>query len=133
MTESSRLPADVRYTKDHEWVRIEGDTATIGITDHAQEALSEITYVEMPSIGKAVKPSDELAAVESSKAASDIFAPVGGTVSKINAVLKDAPETINASPYDEGWICKLRQVNATAAEGLMTAEAYEEFLKQEGA
>ena len=119
------------YTKDHEWVRLDGDTATVGITDHAQEALGEITYVEMPPVGKAVKPSDELAAVESSKAASDIFAPVGGTVTAINTVLEETPETINASPYDEGWICRLGQINAADADGLMTAEDYQTFLEQE--
>ena len=133
MTDSSKTPADVRYTRDHEWVRIEGDTATIGITDHAQEALGEITYVEMPPVGKAVQASDELAAVESSKAASDIFAPVGGTITAINIVLEETPETINASPYDKGWICKLGQINAADADGLMTAEEYQTFLKQENA
>lgn len=128
MTESSRIPADVRYTKDHEWVRLEGDAATVGITDHAQKALGEITYVEMPPIGKAVHASDELAAVESSKAASDILAPVGGTVAEVNALLEETPETINSSPYDEGWICKLHQINIADADALMTAAEYQEFL-----
>ncbi len=128
MTESSRIPADVRYTKDHEWVRLEGDAATVGITDHAQQALGEITYVEMPPIGKAVHVSDELAAVESSKAASDILAPVGGTVAEVNALLEETPETINSSPYDKGWICKLRQINIADADALMTAAEYQEFL-----
>ena len=133
MTDSSRVPVDLRYTKDHEWVRIEGDAATVGITDHAQEALGEITYVEMPPVGKTVQASDELAAVESSKAASDVFAPLGGTVTASNAVLEETPETVNASPYDKGWICKLGQINAADADGLMTAEEYQTFLKQENA
>jgi len=133
MTDAQNIPENLRYTKDHEWVRLEGDTATVGITDHAQKALGEITYVELPPVGKVVKPSDELAAVESSKAASDVYAPIGGTVSETNGMLEEAPETINASPYEDGWICKLYEISAGDADSLMTAEKYRTLLEQEEA
>jgi glycine cleavage system H protein len=133
MADGGNIPQNLRYTKDHEWVRIEGDTATLGITHHAQEALGEITYVEMPPAGKTVKASEELAAVESSKAASDVFAPVGGKIAAVNEALEDSPETINASPYEDGWICRLSEIDAAEADALMTPEAYQAFLDEEDA
>lgn len=124
------LPDDVRYTKEHEWVRVEGTTATVGITDHAQEQLGDITYVELPQAGKAVKQSGELAVVESVKAASDVYAPVGGTVSGVNAELNEHPEKINADPYGAGWLCTLSGVAAAELDALMTAAQYAAFLKE---
>ena len=123
------LPEDLYYTKEHEWVRIEGDAALVGLTDHATEALGEVTYVEMPSVGKAVEQFDELAVVESAKAASEMYAPVAGTVSEVNDQLAEAPETINQSPYDEGWICRLTGIDSAQAEGLLSSEQYAKLLE----
>ena len=131
MIEASSVPEDCRYSKDHEWVRLEGKTAWVGITDHAQQALGDITYVELPPMAKEVQQSDELAAVESAKAAADIYAPVSGTVAEVNAALEDAPEQVNADPYGEGWICKIEGVSPADLENLLTAEQYREMLAQE--
>ena len=120
------------YTKDHEWVRLDADgTAVMGITDHAQKALGDITFVDLPKIGKTVRARDPLAVVESVKAASDVFAPVGGAVSAVNAALAKTPEKINQSPYDEGWICRLANVNRADAERLLSASDYEKLIAAE--
>jgi len=121
---------NVRYTKDHEWVRVEGDTATVGISDHAQEALGDITFVDLPKTGKVVKAHDSLAVIESVKAASDVFAPVGGTVCAVNEALAGAPELINRAPHGEGWLCKLKPFDAAGLAALMTPEQYEAFLTE---
>lgn len=118
-----------RYTNEHEWVRIEGTTATVGISNHAQEALGDITYVDLPKAGKVLKAGDMLGSIESVKAASDIFAPLAGTVAEVNTALDGAPETINADAEGEGWICKLSGVNPADIEGLMTPEAYQQFIQ----
>lgn len=118
-----------RYTQEHEWVRLDGDVATIGISNHAQEALGDITYVELPTVGKALKAGDMLGSVESVKAASDIFAPVSGKVSEVNSALDGAPETINSDAEGEGWICKMSGVDAADLEALMTPEAYQDFIQ----
>jgi glycine cleavage system H protein len=117
------------YTKEHEWVKIEGDTAVVGITDYAQEMLGEITYVELPKLDKEVDAGDELAVVESSKAASDVYAPVAGRVVEVNSELETQPELINEDCYDTGWICKMEVTGKDAAAGLMSANEYEEYLK----
>lgn len=124
------IPKNTYYTKDHEWLRIEGAVATVGITDHAQQALGDITFVDLPKAGKVVKAHDSLLVVESVKAASDVYAPVGGTVSAVNEQLGTAPELINQSPYDEGWICRLSPFDASTVGGLMSAEQYETFLAE---
>jgi len=129
--EMHKLPEELYYTKEHEWVRIDGDEAEIGITGHAQEALGEITFVELPAIGKEVEQGGELAVVESAKAASDIYSPVGGAVSEINVALETAPETINQSPYEEGWICRLTDVDAAQVEHLLSADEYAKLLESE--
>ncbi len=123
-------PDSLKYTKDHEWVRLDGETAVIGITDHAQDELGDITYVELPDTGKEVSANDELAVIESVKAASDILAPVAGTVSEVNSLLDDEPEAINDSPYENGWICKLTGVDKAEVEGLMSAADYEAFINE---
>ena len=128
---SDKIPSELRYTKDHEWVRLDGDAAVVGITHHAQEALGAITFVDLPPEGKAVSAGDELAAIESAKAASDIFAPVSGEVAEVNEALEDEPGKVNADCYGEGWICKLTGVNAADADGLLTAEDYAAVLEQE--
>jgi glycine cleavage system H protein len=132
MAADSLVPEELRYTEDHEWVRIEGDVAVVGITDHAQQALGEITYVDVPAVGKQVKQGAELAAVESAKAAADIYAPLSGTVGEVNSALEDSPEAVNADPYGEGWICKLKGLDLRELDGLLTAEQYRELAGKEG-
>ena len=118
------------YTKENEWAKVEGQTATIGITDYAQEQLSEITFVEMPAIGKDVKQKDELAVVESSKAASDVYSPVTGKVTEVNSKLESNPELINDDCYGSGWICKVEITDEKSMENLMDSKQYEEYLKE---
>jgi glycine cleavage system H protein len=118
----------MRYTKEHEWVNIEGATATVGISHHAQEALGDITFVELPSVGKALKAGDQLGVVESVKAASDIYSPISGTVEDVNSNLDAAPELINQSPETDGWICRLTNITASDADKLMDEAAYQAFL-----
>jgi glycine cleavage system H protein len=118
-------PDDRKYAKTHEWVKIEGDTATVGITDHAQEALGDITFVELPAVGDALTQGGECGVIESVKAASDIYAPVGGEVAEVNTELENAPELINQDPYGNGWVLKLKNVDATQPDGLMAASDYE--------
>ncbi len=131
MAESTSVPDNLRYTKDHEWVRIDGETAVIGITDHAQTALGDITYVDLPPVGKHVKLSEDLAAVESAKAAADVYAPVSGIVEEVNLSMEEAPEKINSDPYGDGWICKLKQVSTADLDNLLTPDRYRELLEQE--
>jgi len=121
----SNIPAELKYAKSHEWVRDNGDgTVTIGITDHAQEALGDLVYVEVPEVGAHYGAGDDFAVVESVKAASDVYAPVGGEVVEANEALADAPETVNDSAYDEGWIAKLKVDDASELDALLDAEAY---------
>ena len=131
MVEQSEIRQGLRYTEEHEWVRVEDDIAVVGITDHAQQALGEITYVDMPPMGKQVTRGDDLAAVESAKAASDVFAPIGGTVVEINPLLEEAPEKINQSPYDDGWIVKLNSLTLSDLDALLTPQQYRELLETE--
>ena len=123
------VPQELKYTKEHEWVKLEGDTATVGITDHAQSELGDITFVELPDTGASVKKGDSVVTVESVKAASDVYAPVSGEVLEVNEVLNDAPETINSSPYTEGWIYKLKISLSGEMEELLDASGYEALLK----
>jgi glycine cleavage system H protein len=117
------------YTKQHEWVRLDGGVAEIGITDFAQHLLGEITYVELPEIGMEVKSDGELAVIESSKAASDVYAPIAGEVTDANDELESAPELVNDDCYGDGWICKIKVAGDSGVEKLMDSAAYEEFLK----
>jgi glycine cleavage system H protein len=118
------VPNDLRYTDSHEWVRRESDgTLTIGITDHAQTALGDLVYVELPAVGRTLKARDPAAVVESVKAASDVYAPVEGEVVAVNEALAGAPEQVNADPYG-AWLFKLKPANATAIDGLLDAKAY---------
>ena len=118
------FPNDRRYTKEHEWVRVEGKVAAMGITDFAQGELGDIVYVELPTIGRAVAQGEVLGTIESVKAVSELYAPVAGTVTEVNALLSDKPETINADPHGAGWICKLSLSNSTEVDALMDAAAY---------
>ncbi|MEE8198279.1 MAG: glycine cleavage system protein GcvH [Thermoplasmata archaeon] len=122
----SEVPEDLRYTKEHEWVRVEGDRATVGITDHAQNELTDVVYVELPSAGDVFAEGEEFAVVESVKAASEIYAPVPGTVAEVNTNLEDRPELVNESPYEAGWLIVLTPTGE--AEGLLTAAQYREFI-----
>lgn len=119
----------MRFSKDHEWVSIEGEMATIGITAYAADQLGDIVFVELPAAGKQVKAGEALAVVESVKAASDVMAPVAGEVSEVNQALSDSPETVNAEPETAGWFVKLKVAGPAAADGLMDRAAYEAFLK----
>lgn len=123
------MGVNIYFTRDHEWLRVEGDEATVGITDHAQQALGDITFVDLPQVGKVVKAHDSLLVVESVKAASDVYAPVAGTVSAVNDKLAGAPELINQSAQAEGWLCKLKPFTPGFTD-LMTAEQYEAFLQE---
>lgn len=117
-----------RYTKDHEYIRIEGDTGTVGITDYAQQQLGDVVYVELPSVGKALSKGGEAAVVESVKAASEVYAPVSGEVVEVNGELEGAPGTINEDPAGRGWFMKIRLNDQSELEGLLTEEQYQEFL-----
>lgn len=117
------------YTKDHEWVKVDGDTATVGITDYAQEQLGEVVFVELPKLSKEFGVHKEMAVVESSKAASDVYCPVAGRVTEVNTELETQPELINKDCYGEGWICKLKITDKGALSDLMDAKKYEEYLK----
>jgi len=123
-------PENFRYTKEHEWVLVEGDTGTIGITDHAQEELGDIVYVDLPKVGDAVTAGATFGSVESVKAVSDLFAPVTGTVDAVNEELKDAPDKINEKPH-ETWIIKVKLANPAEVNALLDAAAYEAFIAEE--
>ncbi|MEE9299531.1 MAG: glycine cleavage system protein GcvH [Alphaproteobacteria bacterium] len=118
----------LKYTKDHEWVRIEGDVATIGISDYAQDQLGDVVHVELPEGGKAVARGDEAAVIESVKAASEIYAPLSGEVIEVNGALADDPSIVNSSPLDEGWFLKLRLSDPGELNGLLDEAAYEDFI-----
>jgi len=122
------IPADLKYTKEHEWVRIEGDIATFGISDHAQEALGDIVFVELPEIGRELTPGDAFAVVESVKAVSDVYAPLAGEVIAVNEMLEEAPEKINTDPYGAGWIVRVK-ISGDTAE-LLDEAAYTTFLEE---
>ncbi|MCC7329261.1 MAG: glycine cleavage system protein GcvH [Gammaproteobacteria bacterium] len=125
------VPAELKYTRDHEWLREEGDgTVTVGITDHAQRQLGELVFVELPEAGSTLAAGQGCAVVESVKAASDVYAPLAGTVTAVNAALEQAPGLVNTSPYGEGWLFRFRP--ATPAAGLLDGAAYQQLLDAEG-
>ena len=124
-------PTDRFYTKEHEWVKIDGDTATIGISDHAQSALGDIVYVELPKPGGSLSQGKPIGVVESVKAVSDIYAPISGTVTEVNGAIEDDPATVNADPYGAGWLVKIKITNADEAKSLLDAASYNEFVKSE--
>ena len=130
----SELPGDLLYTKEHEWLRREDDgTVSIGITDHAQTALGDLVYVELPDVGQDVEAGGDMAVVESVKAASDVYSPIDGTVAEVNEALADDPETINSDPYGEGWIVKVTPSGDIDESELMTPDAYQALLDEEEA
>ena len=121
-------PSDYRYTKEHEWVRVEGDVATVGITDYAQHELGDVVYVELPKLGAKLNAGQSFGTVESVKAVSDIYAPVSGEVAEINSSLADAPETINKDPHGKAWLIRLKISNSAELSKLMNSAAYEAFI-----
>ena len=125
------FPEDVKYSKEHEWVLVEGNVATVGITDYAQEQLGDIVFVELPAVGDKVSKEDAFGVVESVKAVNDIYAPVSGKVLEVNDDLPDNPEIINEDPYGDGWMIKIEMNDAEDLEDLMSAAEYEEYVAEE--
>jgi len=121
---SEELPSDLRYTAEHEWVRLDGDLAVIGITDHAQQQLGDVVYVDLPAPGAEVEEGQPFGEVESTKSVSDLFAPVTGTVESRNDALDDRPELVNSDPYGDGWMVAIRMSDPSQADDLLDAEAY---------
>ncbi len=119
----------MRFTKDHEWIELDGDMATVGITAYAAEQLGDVVFVELPSVGKTLKTGDGMAVVESVKAASDVYAPIDGEVTAVNDALSTNPETVNGSPEGDGWFAKVKVADTAAIEALMDRDAYEAFLQ----
>lgn len=117
-------PEGLRYSSDHEWVRVDGETATIGITDYAQDALGDVVYVDLPAVGDEVSAGGTFGEVESTKSVSELYAPIGGTIASVNDDLADEPEKLNSDPYGEGWICTITIGDATELDGLLDAAAY---------
>ena len=120
--------SELRYTEDHEWVRIDGDVVTVGISDYAQEQLGDIVFVELPDVGKTVSRSDEAGVIESVKAASEVYAPVSGEVIEVNAALADTPDKVNSDPTGDGWFMKIKLSDASEVEKLMDEAAYKTFV-----
>ena len=127
----ANVPENLHYSKDHEWVRVEGDTAVIGITDHAQEQLGDVVYVELPKAGDEFAANESFCSVESVKAVSEIFTPVSGAVTETNSSLADEPEKVNKDPYGEGWMIKVTMRTPGEVDSLLTPAEYEDFTKAE--
>ncbi|HEY6190605.1 MAG TPA: glycine cleavage system protein GcvH [Pyrinomonadaceae bacterium] len=127
----ANVPEDLHYSKDHEWIRVEGDTGIVGITDHAQNSLGDVVYVELPKVGDSVTAHEAFGSVESVKAVSEIFTPVSGQVTEVNESLQDDPEKVNNDPYGEGWMVRIKMSNPGEVDGLLSAAEYEDFTKAE--
>lgn len=125
----TNIPADLKYTKEHEWVKIQGDTALVGITDHAQHELGDVVFVEMPPISKEVKQGKEFGVVESVKTVSNLYSPLSGKVKEINNLLESKPENINSDPYGNGWIIKIEGIDGAELDNLLAAEQYKELIE----
>jgi glycine cleavage system H protein len=124
----SNIPENLRYSKDHEWIEVNGDTATIGITDYAQHALGDVVYVDFPRVGDKFATHEAFGSVESVKAVSEIFTPVAGEVTEVNDGINDTPEAVNKEPYTDGWMVKVKMDNPGEADAMMSAVEYEEYL-----
>ena len=125
----ANIPDDLHYSKDHEWVRVEGGIAVVGITDYAQDSLGDVVYVELPKAGDEFAANESFGSVESVKAVSEVFCPVSGEVAGINETLSDTPEKVNQDPYGEGWMIRVQMSNPGEVDSLLTAEEYEDFTK----
>lgn len=128
----SNIPENLRYSKDHEWIKVEGDEATIGITDWAQNSLGDVVYVDMPRVGDSFGTHEAFGSVESVKAVSEIFTPVAGKVTAVNEGLNDTPEVVNSDPYDAGWMVKIKMDNPGEADAMLSSEEYDEYLSSIG-
>ncbi|HEV2705130.1 MAG TPA: glycine cleavage system protein GcvH [Pyrinomonadaceae bacterium] len=127
----ANVPEDLHYSKDHEWIRMEGEIGTVGISDHAQNALGDVVYVELPKIGESFSAHDVFGSVESVKAVSELYIPVSGEVIEVNESLQDEPERVNTDPYGAAWMIRVRVRNPSEVDGLLTAAEYEDYLKTE--
>jgi glycine cleavage system H protein len=127
----ANVPENLHYSKDHEWVRVEDDLAVIGITDHAQEQLGDVVYVELPKTGESFVANESFGSVESVKAVSEVFTPVSGEVAEVNESLNDEPEKVNQDPYNDGWMLKMKMKSPGEVDSLLTAAEYEDFTKAE--
>ena len=125
---SNNIPENLRYSKDHEWMSVEGDIATIGITDYAQHSLGDVVYIDMPRVGDKFASHEAFGSVESVKAVSEIFVPVAGEIAEVNEGLNDTPEAVNNEPYTSGWMVKVKMENPLEADGMLSAVEYEEYL-----
>jgi glycine cleavage system H protein len=126
---SDSIPSDLKYTKDHEWARQQGNVVVVGVTQHAQESLGDVVYVELPKVGTTITAGKQFGVIESTKAVSELYAPVSGKVVKVNDVLTDKPDTVNADPYGAGWIIEVELSDTKQLDGLLSADAYAELLK----
>jgi len=122
----------IKYSKEHEWIRVEGDVATVGITQHAAEQLGDLVFVELPAVGKTVKPGDEAAVVESVKAASEVYAPLSGEIVEVNSALEGEPGKVNEAPEGDGWFVKMKLSSPSELDGLMDETAYKAFVEEQG-
>jgi glycine cleavage system H protein len=127
----ANVPEDLHYSKDHEWVRVEGNIASIGITDYAQNSLGDVVYVELPKVGEDFAANESFGSVESVKAVSEVFSPLSGTVAEVNESLNDEPEKVNGDPYGDGWMIKVNMSSPGEVDSLLTAAEYEDFTKGE--
>ncbi len=127
----ANVPEDLHYSKDHEWVRVDGDQAIIGITDYAQNSLGDVVYVELPKVGEEFGAHEPFGSVESVKAVSEVFTPIAGAIVTINEALADEPEIVNSDPYGQGWMIRVRMANPSEVDSLLTAAEYEDFTKAE--
>ena len=128
----SNIPEDLRYSKDHEWVLVDGDVASIGITDYAQTSLGDVVYIDLPRVGDKLGPHESFGSVESVKAVSEIFTPVAGEIVEVNDGLNDTPEKVNSDPYGEAWFIKVKMDNPGEADAMLSGEEYEEYLSSVG-
>lgn len=128
----ANIPDNLRYSKDHEWVRVEGDTAIIGITDYAQHSLGDVVYVDLPRVGDKFEAHGAFGSVESVKAVSEVFTPVAGTVSAVNDDINNSPEVVNSEPYGNGWMVKVTMSNPGDADAMLSPEEYDDYLKKAG-
>ena len=127
----AKIPDDLHYSKDHEWVRVDGNVATVGITDYAQDSLGDVVYVELPKVGDDFAANESFGSVESVKAVSEVFSPVSGEIVGINEALADTPEKVNQDPYGDGWMIRVQMSNAGEVDSMLTAAEYEDFTKAE--
>jgi glycine cleavage system H protein len=125
---SNNIPENLRYSKDHEWVSVNGDIATVGITDYAQHSLGDVVYIDMPRVGDKFATHEAFGSVESVKAVSEIFTPIGGEVTEVNESVNDTPESVNNDPYETGWLIKIKMDNPGEADAMLSAVEYEEYL-----